>query len=80
VTYALRSVATRTTKSDDVTSRDVESSLAGKGNYLTDTSEEDVEEPDDNWGKMWREISQLSRCGPKNEAAAGNLIKTIREM
>jgi hypothetical protein len=80
VTHALPSVDIRTAKPNNSTSRHVGSSLANRQNYLTDTSEEDMEEPDNNWGKMWWESSQLSRCGPRNEAAAENLIKTIREM
>lgn len=80
VTYALRSVDTTTATPEESTSRHGGSSPENRQNYLADTSEEDMEEPDDNWGKMWWEISQLSRCGPRKEAAAENPNKRIREV
>jgi hypothetical protein len=80
VTYALRSVDNRKAKPGNSTSRHMGSSLASRQKYMTDNSDEDMEEPDDNWGKMWWEIGQLSRCGPRNEAAARDQNQTIRDV
>lgn len=79
VTHASCSADT-TTILRESTSRHPESPLADRQDCVTDTSEEDMEESDDNCGKMWWEISQLSRCGLRKEAAAENPNKRIREV
>jgi hypothetical protein len=80
VTYASRSVDTKTAMPENSTSRHAGSSLANSQNYQTDSSEEDMEEPDDNCGKMWWEISQLPKLGPRKDAATEDTNKMIREV
>jgi hypothetical protein len=68
-TYTLRSVDISTTTPEQYTIRHSDSPLANRHNDVADTSEEEMEEPEDSWGKRWRETSQLSRCEPKRATA-----------
>jgi hypothetical protein len=80
VASALRPVETRAPTPEKSTSRHAGRSPLIRPNYLTDTSEEDGEEYDDDWGKMWWETGQLSRCGPRKDAEAEAPNKRIRKV
>jgi hypothetical protein len=58
-TYTLRSVDIRTMTPEQDTIRHAGSPLVNRQNDVANTSEEEMEEPEDSWGKRWWETSQL---------------------
>ncbi|EUC39412.1 hypothetical protein COCCADRAFT_152 [Bipolaris zeicola 26-R-13] len=67
--YTLRSVDISKMTPEQYTIRHADTLIANRQHDTTDTSEEEIEELEDSWGKMWWETSQLSRCGPKRATA-----------
>jgi hypothetical protein len=73
ITHPLCSANTGMTTPEESTSRHTGSSPTTRWDHVNNSSDEEVENDADNWGKMWWETCYPRRYVPTIQAAAGNL-------